>query len=262
MQLTGFDGRVALVTGAAGGIGECVARTLAQSGSTVAVTDVNEEAARQVAVSMREAGAHASSLKLDVSKSVDVESVVGQVERDIGPIEILVNVAGIVPRGPLLNVPDEEWDRLYAVNARGVFFCLRAVARRMVQRGKGAIVTIGSLNALVLRNELAAYGGSKAAASYITKCLGMEIAASGVRCNVVNPGTTKTPPAMARWASIPGTEEDLVRGNLANFRAPIPLNKLATTQDIAAAVMFLLSDQASHITMQDIVVDGGASMIA
>jgi 2,3-dihydro-2,3-dihydroxybenzoate dehydrogenase len=261
MQLTGFDKKVAFVTGAGSGIGEGVAVALGQSGSRVAVTDVDEAAAHRVAASMREAGAQAHAFKLDVTRSAEIDAVVEQVEAELGSIQLLVNVAGIVPRGPMLDVSDQDWERLFAINARGVFFCLRAVAARMVRRGTGAIVTVGSQGGILLRKDLACYGASKAAASYLTKCLGLEIAGSGVRCNVVNPGTTETPPALARWAANPGTREAMVKGTLANFRAPIPLDKLATTRDVAQAVLFLLSDQASHITMQDVVVDGGASMI-
>jgi 2,3-dihydro-2,3-dihydroxybenzoate dehydrogenase len=203
----------------------------------------------------------AFAMAMDVRRAADVESVVGRVESEIGPIEHLVNVAGIVPRRPMFEYSDEDWDDLFAINARGVFYCLRAVGKRMAARRRGAIVTIGSQAGILLRNHLAPYGASKAAASYLTKCLGLEISGSGVRCNVVNPGTTETPPALAGWAAGRGSREEMIQGNLANFRAPVPLGKVATTAEVAHAVIFLLSDQASHITMDDIVVDGGATMI-
>jgi 2,3-dihydro-2,3-dihydroxybenzoate dehydrogenase len=210
---------------------------------------------------MRETNADARAWTMDVTRSADVNRVVAAVEEQTGPIAHLVNVAGIVPRGPMLEVSDEDWDRLFDINARGVFFCLRAVAPRMMARGRGAIVTVGSQGGVLLRKDLAPYGASKAAASLLTKCLGLEIAASGVRCNVVNPGTTATPPALANWAAGRGSREAHINGVLAGYRAPIPLGKVGTTDDVAAAVLFLLSDQASHITMEDIVVDGGATMI-
>jgi len=261
MQLTGFEGRVALVTGAGSGIGEGIARALGRSGCKVALTDLNDTAAGRVAASMRESGASARAWKMDVTRSAEVETTVAAVEAELGPIEHLVNVAGIVPRKPLFDMSDAEWDQLFAINVRGVFVCLRAVAKRMAARRRGAIVTVGSQAGILLRNHLAHYGASKAAATYVTKCLGLEIAGSGVRCNVVHPGTTETPPALASWAAGIGSREEMIRGNLANFRAPIPLGKVATTEEVAAAVLFLLSEQASHITMEDIVVDGGATMI-
>lgn len=261
MQLTGFEGRVALVTGAGSGIGEGVARALGASGARVAVTDIDGTRAEAVAGSMRAAGADARAWTMDVTRSAEVNRVVADIEDQAGPIDHLVNVAGIVPRGPMLEVTDEDWDRLFDINARGVFFCLRAVASRMVERRRGAIVTVGSQGGVLLRKDLAPYGASKAAASLLTKCLGLEIADKGVRCNVVNPGTTATPPALANWAAGRGSREAHVNGVLAGYRAPIPLGKVATTAEVAATVMFLLSEQASHITMEGIVVDGGATMI-
>jgi len=261
MQLTGFEGRVALVTGAGSGIGEGIARALGAAAARVAVTDVNESSAGRVAASIGEAKGEAHAFRMDVRQSGDVEAVIERVELQLGPIDHLVNVAGIVPRRPMFQYTDDDWDDLFHINVRGVFYCLRAVARRMAARRRGAIVTIGSQAGILLRNHLAPYGASKAAASYLTKCLGLEIAGSGVRCNVVNPGTTATPPAIAGWAAGQGSREEMIRGNLANFRAPIPLGKVATTGEVASTVLFLLSEQASHITMEDIVVDGGATMI-
>jgi 2,3-dihydro-2,3-dihydroxybenzoate dehydrogenase len=261
MQLTGFEGRVALVTGAGSGIGEGVARALAASGSHVAVTDLLADKAESVAASIREAKGKAHAFRMDVTASAEVYKVVAEVEERLGSIEHLVNVAGIVPRGPVFEMTDDEWNTIFAINTRGVFFCLRAVAKRMIARRRGAIVTVGSQAAILLRNHLVAYGSSKAAASYATKCLGLEVAGYGVRCNVVHPGTTATPPALASWKAGRGSREEMIKGNLENFRAPIPDGKVATTGEVAAAVLFLLSDQAGHITMEDIVVDGGATMI-
>ncbi len=260
MELTGFEGRVALVTGAGSGIGEGIARALGAAQARVVVTDVNEAGAARVADAIARRG-EAQAFRMDVTSSSEVEDVVERVESQLGPVDHLVNVAGIVPRRPLFEYTDDQWDELFRINVRGVFFCLRAVARRMVARRRGAIVTVGSQAGILIRNHLAPYGASKAAASYLTKCLGLEISGSGVRCNVVHPGTTETPPALAGWAAGRGSREEMIEGNLANFRAPIPLRKVATTEEVANAVLFLLSELASHITMEDIVVDGGATMI-
>jgi len=263
VELTGIRGTVSFVTGAAGGIGAAIARALGASGSRVAVTDVDGGKADMLADAMRAGGADATAWSLDVTRSGEVARVVDEVEARVGPIAHLVNVAGIVPRGPLLDLTDAGWDEIFALNARGVFFCMRAVARRMRERRSGAIVTIGSQGAVVVRTGLAAYGASKAAASSLTKCLGLELAEFGIRCNVVHPGVTSTPPALARF----GGDEALFHahhaaGDPSLFRAPIPLGKAGRPEDAAATVLFLLSDQAAHITMEDIVVDGGATMIA
>jgi 2,3-dihydro-2,3-dihydroxybenzoate dehydrogenase len=263
MELTGIRGTVSIVTGAAGGIGSAVARALGESGSRVAVTDIDGGQADMLADAMRAGGADATSWALDVTYSDQVERVVGEIEERLGPIAHLVNVAGIVPRGPMLELADADWDRLFAINTRGVFFCLRSVGRRMRERRAGAIVTIGSQGAILIRAGLAAYGASKSAAASLTKCLGIELAPYGIRCNVVHPGVTSTPPALERFA---GDEARFhahhAAGDPAIFRAPIPLGKAGRPEDAAATVLFLLSDQAGHITMEDIVVDGGATMIA
>ena len=263
MELTGIRGAVAIVTGAAGGIGEAVARALGASGARVAVTDIEGGKADILADAMRATGADATAWALDVTRSDQVERVVGEIEERLGPVAHLVNVAGIVPRGPMLELTDDGWDHVFGINARGVFFCLRAVGRRMLERRKGAIVTIGSQGAILVRTSLAAYGASKAAASSLTKCFGLELAPYGIRCNVVHPGVTSTPPASERFG---GDEARFhahhAAGDPAIFRAPIPLGKAGRPEDTASTVLFLLSDQAGHITMEDIVVDGGATMIA
>lgn len=263
MELTGIRGAVAIVTGAAGGIGSAVARALGASGARVAVTDIDGSKADMLADALRASGADATAWALDVTRSDQVERVAGEVEERLGPIAHLVNVAGIVPRGPLLELSDAAWDEIFAINARGVFFCLRAVGRRMQARRKGAIVTIGSQGAILVRTSLAAYGASKSAASSLTKCFGLEVAPFGIRCNVVHPGVTSTPPALLRFGGDePGFHAHHSAGDPAMFRAPIPLGKAGRPEDTATTVLFLLSDQAGHITMEDIVVDGGATMIA
>ncbi len=263
MELTGIRGAVAIVTGAAGGIGSAVARALGASGARVAVTDIDGGQADVLADAMRAGGADATAWALDVTSSVQVERVVGEIEERLGPVMHLVNVAGIVPRGPLLDLTDAEYDDVFAINARGVFFCLRAAGRRMRERRRGAIVTIGSQGAILIRTGLAAYGGSKSAASSLTKCLGLELGAYGIRCNVVHPGVTSTPPALERFDGDEARfDAHHAAGDPSLYRAPIPLGKGGRPEDTAATVLFLLSDQAAHITMEHIVVDGGATMIA
>jgi 2,3-dihydro-2,3-dihydroxybenzoate dehydrogenase len=258
MELTGIRGRVALVPGASGGIGEAVARMLGETGAKVAVTDIDGDGAKRVAATIHES----IGWRMDVTRSADVERTIGEIEDQLGEIDILVNVAGLVPRAPLLSVSDADFEALFAVNVRGVFNCLRAVGRRMQTRRRGAIVTVGSQGAILSRKSLAPYGASKAAASSLTKTFGLEMAEYGIRCNVVHPGVTETPAAKANWDAGRGSRATHVAGDLAGFRAPIPLGKIGKPEDAAATVLFLLSDQAGHITMEDIVVDGGATMIS
>jgi 2,3-dihydro-2,3-dihydroxybenzoate dehydrogenase len=243
--------RTAVVTGAAGGIGAAVARALTADGVTVAALDSNAAALKELD------GVHA--YPVDVSASAQVDAVIDQVERELGPIAYLVNAAGILRTGPATGLTDEDWNLTLAVNTTGVFHVSRAVTRRMVPRGAGVVVTVASNAATVPRWHMGAYAASKAAASSFTKVLGLELARHGIRCNVVAPGSTDTPMLTSLWtggdalrASIEGTAD--------TFRVGIPLGRLASPENIADAVLFLLSDRASHITLHDLIVDGGASL--
>ena len=257
----GIESKVAFVTGAGGGIGEAVARALASCGAIVAATDLVGANVERVAASIVEGGAKARGLACDVSSTAAVEATVADVEATLGPIEILVNVAGIFATSSVLALSDAELERIMGVNTRGVLACLRAVGRTMATRGRGAIVTVASQSSQIIRVDQGAYGASKAAASYLTKCLGLELANSGIRCNVVHPGVTETPLATAVWTSGTSSKAVHLTGNLERYRVGVPLGKVAQPEDVANAVVFLASDLASHITMQDLLVDGGQTLM-
>jgi len=178
----------------------------------------------------------------------------------VGPVEFGVSVAGVLTTTTIVETTDEAWSEAFAVNAGAVFALGRALGRRMIGRGRGSIVTVGSNAGAVPRHGMAAYAASKAAASMFTRCLGLELAPHGIRCNVVAPGSTRTPMLEALWAS-GGSEEASVRGSLETFRNGIPLGRIAEPEAIAEAIVFLLSDRARHITMQELIVDGGASLV-
>lgn len=262
MELTGFEGRVAFVTGAGGGIGAAVAVALGKARAHVIVTDRDETLARTTAKRIKEANGRAHALGVDVSDQEAVERAMAQAEMDVGPIGMLVNVAGVFHSFAMVDTPTDEWELLWRVNTMGVVHCCQSAARRMVVRGGGRIVTVASQTASILRSGQAAYGASKAAAEYVTKCLGLELAPLGVRCNVVHPGVTETPLSRAIWENSPGAKERHIAGDLARYRVPIPLRKVAQPEDVAMAVMFFLSDQADHIALADLHVDGGATLIA
>ncbi|MEJ3747316.1 2,3-dihydro-2,3-dihydroxybenzoate dehydrogenase [Actinomycetes bacterium KLBMP 9797] len=251
-------GPVALVTGAAQGIGAAVARALARAGYRVAALDRHAGRLAAVVAELTWGGAAAWAHGVDVADRAAVESTVDAVERRVGPIAALVNVAGILRAGPVTSYRDEDWLGTFAVNTTGVFYVSRAVGARMAARGAGAIVTVGSNAAGVARTDLAAYAASKAAASTFTRCLGLELAGRGVRCNVVAPGSTDTPMQRALWGDAGG--HAAVAGDPDRFRVGIPLARMARPADVADAVLFLLSDRARHITMQELYVDGGASL--
>ncbi|AXE23888.1 2,3-dihydro-2,3-dihydroxybenzoate dehydrogenase [Streptomyces globosus] len=249
---------VALVTGAARGIGAAVVDGLVREGVAVAAVDVDEGGLAELAE--RSAGL-VVPFAADVSDRAAVADVVAAVEKGIGPIETGVSVAGILRPGLLCDTTDEDWDETFAVNTTGVFLVLRELARRMVPRGRGALVTVASNAAGVPRAGMGAYAASKAASAMLTRCLGLEVARHGIRCNVVSPGSTDTRMQRQLWTG----EDDLERviaGTPEEFRTGIPLGRIADPADIAEAVLFLVSDRARHITMQNLFVDGGATLRA
>lgn len=257
---TALVGDVALVTGATGGIGQAVVRTLAEAGVRVAAVDLDTPALAELERTARDKGLPVTAFAADVtSPAAEVEAVVAAVEERLGPIDQLVNVAGLMLAAPVLSLTDEDWERTFAVNASGVFRVSSAVARRMAGRGRGAVVTVASNAAVVPRAGMAAYAASKAAAVAFTKNLGLELARHGVRCNAVCPGSTDTAMLRSLWSDDDGPDRSL-RGSLEDFRVGIPLGRFAAPQDVADAVAFLLSERATHITMHDLQVDGGAAL--
>ncbi|MDQ0418066.1 2,3-dihydro-2,3-dihydroxybenzoate dehydrogenase [Croceifilum oryzae] len=252
--------RVAIVTGAAGGIGRTVALELAKSGLLVAAFDRDEQGLYQLETELKEAGTDAAVFQVDIRNRTEVESVVDQIEAELGPIEVLVNVAGVLRMGAVNVLTDDDWEQTFAVNSTGVFYLSRSVSRRMVPRRKGSIVTVGSNAASTPRMSFSAYASSKAAAVMFTKCLGLELAQYNIRCNIVSPGSTETDMLKMLWEDDERSEERCINGVSEDYRLGIPLGKIARPIDIAETVLFLVSDRSSHITMQNICIDGGATL--
>ncbi|MGW2183878.1 2,3-dihydro-2,3-dihydroxybenzoate dehydrogenase [Streptomyces sp. NPDC001732] len=257
--------RRALVTGAGQGIGAAVARALAAQGAHVAATDRHAGGVEALAAEHAAAdgasrpGGGITPYAMDVTDAAAVHAVIDTVTTRHGPLDILVNVAGILRPGPAAELSDEDWASTFAVNTTGVFHTARAVAPGMADRGRGSIVTVGSNAAGVPRVHMGAYAASKAAAAMYTKCLGLELARTGVRCNVVAPGSTDTAMQRALWQD-PDAPRRVIDGDPAAYRTGIPLGRIAEPSDIAEAVLFLASDLARHITMQELYVDGGAAL--
>ncbi|WP_328678314.1 2,3-dihydro-2,3-dihydroxybenzoate dehydrogenase [Streptomyces sp. NBC_00322] len=256
--MTGGLSGVAVVTGAAGGIGAEIARSLVAAETPVALLDRDVLALWELAAELDSTGVRVLAVATDVTDSGDVDSAVAKVEVELGPIEYLVNAAGVLRSGQAAQLTDEEWDTTFAVNAGGVFHTSRAVARVMVPRGSGSIVTVASNAAATPRMSMSAYAASKAASAMFTKCLGLELAAHGIRCNVVAPGSTRTPMLTALQGD--AAERASIEGVPDAYRVGIPLRRIAEPSHIADAVLFLLSERASHITMHDLTVDGGAAL--
>lgn len=242
-----FNGKVAVVTGAARGIGKAVADALQHAGAKVAALDI--------AFTSNER----QQFLVDVADSSAVNKTISAVEHQLGDIDYLVNVAGTLHLGSLLECSDEDWQRTFAVNTTGAFNVCRAVGRRMLPRQRGAIVAVSSNAASVPRLGMGAYAASKAATSQMLKCLGLELAQANIRCNIVAPGSTDTAMQRQLWTDTSGAEK-VIAGSLEEYRLGIPLQRIASAEHIAAVVLFLLSANAAHITLESILVDGGAAL--
>ncbi|MFA5581339.1 MAG: SDR family oxidoreductase [Paracoccaceae bacterium] len=243
MQLTGFQGKIALVTGATGGIGAATATALRAAGAQVIATDLADGDGIQ---------------PLDLRDPAAVNAFVALAEAEIGPIDLVANIAGTLATGTVVETTDAAWREVFAVNTDAVFHICRAVAPAMIARGRGAIVTVSSNAAGVPRHGMAAYAASKAATTMFMRSLGLELGPHGIRCNIVAPGSTLTPMQTGMWAGADGAAR-VIAGQPEIFKPGIPLGKLARPEDVAAAILFLLSDQAGHITMENLYVDGGAT---
>ncbi|WP_024805880.1 2,3-dihydro-2,3-dihydroxybenzoate dehydrogenase [Nocardia sp. BMG51109] len=252
-------GTVALVTGAAGGIGHEIVRHLAAGGASVAAVDNDERRLKEISVQLVGEGLPVAAYPLDVTTSAAVDDGVARIEAELGPIDVLVNAAGVLRHGSATELSDADWANTFAVNTTGVFFVSRAVGARMIPRRRGVVVTITSNAATVPRTGMAAYSASKAAATMLSRCLGLELARYGIRCNSVGPGSTDTAMLRGLWND-GGAERISIDGKPEEFRLGIPLGRIAQPADIANAVGFLVSAAGKHITMQHLTVDGGAGL--
>ncbi len=251
-----LHGRVALVTGAAGGIGSAVVERLAQAGAAVIALDADGERVGHLAAQAQAAGHQVSAHQLDVTDATQVEAVLLAAAEEHGPADILVHVAGVLHHSSVAELSEQTWRQTFAINTDGVFHVSRAAARPMIERKSGTIVTVTSNAALVPRVNLAAYAASKAAATMFTKCLGLELAPFGIRCNIVAPGSTDTP--MLRQAG--QSPASAIAGVPEQWRLGVPLGRIADPADVAAAVLFLASPASRHTTMHTLLVDGGATL--
>ncbi|CFR16731.1 MULTISPECIES: 2,3-dihydro-2,3-dihydroxybenzoate dehydrogenase [Yersinia] len=252
-----FTGKRVWVTGAGQGIGYQVACQFAAMGADVVGLDKafstdNASTARDYPF--------ATEL-LDISHPQQVEGVCQRLLCQVPRIDVLVNGAGILRMAETESLSLEDWKQCFDVNVSGAFYLLRQLIPQFKQQRFGAVVTISSNAAHVPRMQMSAYCASKAALTSFSHCVGLELAPYGVRCNLVSPGSTDTPMQRSMWHS-DDAQQQTIAGFPQQYKLGIPLGKIATPTEIANTVAFLASDLASHITLQDIVVDGGATLSA
>jgi 2-hydroxycyclohexanecarboxyl-CoA dehydrogenase len=242
-------GRVAVVTGAASGIGLGVARRFAGEGDEVALLDRHGEAAEQAAAELRKDGATALALEVDVADWSAVDAAFERVRAELGPVGVLVTCAGIEAFDAVLDITLETWNRILAVNLTGTFSCVQAALPDMIEAGWGRIVTISSSSAQSGAPRMAHYAASKGGVIGLTKALARDLAGNGITVNTIPPSLVDTP--MARDAEARGLVNVDVMAKM------VPLGRAGTPDDIAAACSFLCSDSGSYITGQVIGVNGG-----
>jgi NAD(P)-dependent dehydrogenase (short-subunit alcohol dehydrogenase family) len=243
-----LEGKVAVVTGAGSGIGRAVAIRYAREGASVVVGDVVEQAARATAAEIQKQGGRAIAMKVDVTNPADVDGMVATARKEFGKVNVLANCAGVLDFGTVADMSLEKWNRVIAVNLTGTFLVAKAVIQAMTDAGGGAIVTISSsTGAHDAAPGTAAYVASKGGVAMLTKCIALDHAAQGIRANAIAPGPTATPML----------QSVMTKDELDGFGKAMPIGRLAKPEEIAAAAVFLASDDASYVTGAVFAIDGG-----
>ena len=261
--------RTAVVTGGGGSIGRAIAIALAGRGHDIALWDLDGGALDASRAAIEEAGASTlvSTHVLDLTDDAAVAAAAEAAAERHGGIDVLVNCAGVFYLTPIDDLDMAAWDRMLAINLRAPVACIRACLASLIERGAeggaerggGAIVNVSSISAVVARQANLAYSASKAALVRVTRDLALDLAEHGIRVNAITPGSTDTP-MIRNYDDPDAMREAMLRGSLEKYRIGIPLGRLATPEDHAAAVAFLVSDAARHVTGQNLVIDGGQTL--
>jgi len=243
-----LENKVAIVTGAAKGIGRGIALALAQEKYTVAVSDIDEANCQKVVDEISATGQKAIAIKCDVSQKSEVDNLINETVKQLGKVDILVNNAGIFPFKPFLEMTEEDWDKVININLKSIFLCSQTAAKVMPEGGK--IVSISSIAAFVGFEGLTHYCASKGGINALIRTMALELAKKKINVNAVAPGAINTPGANV-------TSDEKIK---AQTIAIIPAGRMGEPEDIANAVVFLASNKANYITGQTIVVDGGYTL--
>jgi|CZKI01.1.fsa_nt_gi glucose 1-dehydrogenase len=247
-----LEGRRALVTGASSGIGEAIANRLAAAGATVIIVyRSHEAAAKRMVANIESTGGEAIAFRADMAKERDIKSLFAQVRKTVGPLDILVNSAGMESKRAFLTMPVKDWDQVMNVNLRAVFLCSQLAAQSMVKRERGVIINISSVHAVLPWAGYAHYCASKGGLEMLMKSMALELAGKGVRVNNVAPGAISTPINNSWLHDAAKLRRELKR---------IPLHRIGRPEEVAGAVHYLASDEASYVTGTTLIIDGGRSL--
>jgi meso-butanediol dehydrogenase / (S,S)-butanediol dehydrogenase / diacetyl reductase len=238
----------AVITGAGSGIGRAIAARFREEGARVAVVDANAQAAQQTVADLSQSGVQAIAVAADVSQSDQVQEALRHVVREFGRLDILVNNAGINIAKPVEEFPDDDWRRIIGVNLDGVWFCCRYGIPYLLEAGGGAIVNIASVGAFQTSHHRAPYMATKGGVVSLTRALALDFAERNIRVNAIAPGIVETNLG-AKWRTIPA--------NIKSVEFLTPMKRFGQPLEIANAAVFLASSEASFITGETLVVDGG-----
>jgi NAD(P)-dependent dehydrogenase (short-subunit alcohol dehydrogenase family) len=252
-----FTGKTALVTGGGRGIGADIARSLAKEGATVAVSARTESEVAKVVEEIVAAGGSGQYFIADLSQADQAPALVSRVEGALGPIDFLINNAGVASSAPVLRVSLEEWNRIFAINVTATFLCTQAALPKMIARGSGRIVNIASVAARFGARYISAYAASKHAVLGFTRCVAAEVAANGITANAVCPGFVDTEMVSQSVARIVEKTGLSTEAALETIKNQSPQKRLLTTPEVSNVVLMLCSEEGRGINGQAIVIDGG-----
>ena len=243
-------GEVAIVTGSRRGIGKTIALAFAQAGADVAVCDIVIDDGQLVSVAeeIQRLGRRSLAIQVNTSKKKDVDNLVQKIVDQFGVIDILVNNAGIIIKSPLLDMPENDWDKLMSVDLKGYFLCSQAVGKRMIKQKKGKMINIASQYAFKVTPGMGVYSIAKAGVVMLTRVLAQELGSYGIRANTIAPCLVRTEFSRPNWS-----DPEFLK----QVEASIPLGRVAETDDLVGAALFLASEASSFITGHTILVDGG-----
>lgn len=246
-----LDGRTALITGGAGRLGSAIAAAVTREGAKVAICDIDAERVAHARAALESGGRARCAVVGDTSVAGDVERIIREAEAAVGAIDVLVTCAAVYPNRPLVEMDVADWDRVFAVNVRGVMLVSQALGRRWIARGtRGSIVNLSSAAARSARRGAAAYCGSKAALDLLTEVLALELGPHGIRVNGVAPGLVMDDVVSSASPNLPEYHTEMLRAT--------PLGRTGSPDEIAAAVTFLASDRSSWTTGAILAVTGGS----